>query len=426
MLLTDFKITKPFDGFKWRWMDFTPVESFNRPDIFLGIVRAIGDCDGLNASDQAFINRLAEVQLDLDKKQDNINLIPTDPSRNVIRRQGRYWSGTGVLEKSSDRKLHLTELGKDLANGSLAVDEFATDFIFRHKLPNEYIESEATVKVWNDNGLEIYPLLIILRVLGHLHYLTPDEVVKILVPLSAYDTQLKSDQFAEAVLEFRDNPPSADHFPNCAPGANDARMVREHLLFLENFEVLRLESNKSEKSATKREQYYLDELGKAILDSFEFGEYIIDNPVGGKESGEQNKKRVPHYDVDFGAVRRKKMALIASRPNQAKFRNQVISAYKGRCILTGENILDVIDACHIIDYSNGGPDILENSLCLRTDLHTLFDRGKLRISKDSEVVLSGDLLSGSSYSDLQGNITLPCWVNRNFLDKKFKYGSTFL
>lgn len=431
MSLKDFQIDKPFEGFKWRWMEFNPEESLNKSDIFLGIVRAVGACEGLSASSAEFKDKLIEVQFDLEKSLGNVNLVPPKNDRNIIRRQGRYWFGTGVLDRGPSKKLQLTGLGKHLADGRMTVDEFVTNLIFWHRLPNEYVENNATVELWRDKGLTIYPLLIIMKVLRHLSgsvnqcYLTPDEVERILVPLSILGHQLKSDQFVDAILEYRDNRSAAAHFPNCTPKSNDARMVREHLLFLKNFGVLRLEPKVSDKKiARQEEKYFVDELGWTIFDSFEFGEYISDNPFASGDSGKQVGKDIPHLDVDFGATRHRILALVTSRPSQAKFRREVISAYDGKCILTGESILDVVDACHIIDYSNGGPDIVQNSLCLRTDLHTLFDRGKLRISKDSEVVLSDDLLSGSSYSSLQGHVDLPYWVDRNFLDRKFKYGST--
>ena len=118
------------------------------------------------------------------------------------------------------------------------------------------------------------------------------------------------------------------------------------------------------------------------------------------------------------------MASVISRPNQAKFRKLAISAYEGTCALTGETVSDVVIACHIIDHANGGPDSLDNAICLRADIHTLYDRGKLRISKDGDIVLSHDLMESLSYADLPAKIEIPVWVNKDYLDKKFKYGST--
>jgi len=425
--LTAINITKPFDDFKWRWMELTPVESFNRSDIFIGVVRAIQTCEGLRASDGTFIAELAQIQADLDRDDEKINLIPDDTQRNVIRRQGRYWRGTGVLARSRTG-LTLTDLGRNLADGTVTSDEFISDFIVQHTIPNEFIEKEEIINRYRTHGISIKPLLIIVETLGELlkiqdhGFLLPDEVIKIIVPLSILDTKLKSTDYAKAVMHYRANSSFAGKLPNCTPEANDKRMVREHLLFLKNFDVLNVVFDASQRDKNLRERYSLSELGieilAAITDSTDVaskGSFIKATSV---------IKPVIHKQVDFGSVRTKKLASVTSRPNQAKFRKLAISAYDGTCVLTGETVTDVVIACHIIDHANGGPDSLDNAICLRADIHTLYDRGKLRISKNGDIVLSHDLTQSPSYSGLRKKIVVPDWVNREYLDKKYKYGST--
>jgi hypothetical protein len=425
--LTTASITKPFDDFKWRWMELAPVESYNRSDIFIGVVRAIQACEGLRASDEKFIAELAQIQADLDRDDEKINLVPTDTSRNVIRRQGRYWSGTGVLARSRTG-LTLTDLGRNLADGTVTSDDFISDFIVQHTIPNEFIENEEIINQYRNHGISIKPLVIIVETLGELSkiqdqgFLLPEEVIKILVPLSVLDATLKSADYAKAVMQYRTNSSLADKLPDCTPRKNDKRFVREHLLFLKNFDVLNVVFDNSQRNRNLRERYSLSELGIEILDAINISSSVASK--GPSIKATSITKPIIHKQVDYGSVRTKKMASVTNRPNQAKFRKLAISAYEGTCALTGETVADVVIACHIIDHANGGPDSLDNAICLRADIHTLYDRGKLRISKKGDIVLSHDLMESPSYADLPAKIEIPEWVNRDYLDKKFKYGST--
>ena len=63
-----------------------------------------------------------------------------------------------------------------------------------------------------------------------------------------------------------------------------------------------------------------------------------------------------------------------------------------RCVITNVALEIVLDAAHIRSVREGGRDTIENALCLRTDIHRLFDAGKIRINpQDGKVVLDGSL-----------------------------------
>ena len=63
-------------------------------------------------------------------------------------------------------------------------------------------------------------------------------------------------------------------------------------------------------------------------------------------------------------------------------------AYERRCAVTGERTLPVLQAAHIKPYSQLGPHSTENGLLLRSDLHTLFDRGYLTVTPEMELRVS--------------------------------------
>ncbi|WP_244554315.1 HNH endonuclease [Agrobacterium sp. DSM 25558] len=92
------------------------------------------------------------------------------------------------------------------------------------------------------------------------------------------------------------------------------------------------------------------------------------------------------------------------RPEQAQFRAALIKQYKGRCVVSGCRVQQVLQAAHIIPFSENVAlrNDIRNGLLLRSDLHALFDKLLLSIHpKTGLVELSPDLIS-SSYKTFQG------------------------
>ncbi len=83
-----------------------------------------------------------------------------------------------------------------------------------------------------------------------------------------------------------------------------------------------------------------------------------------------------------------KPQIITPRLGQGAFRVIVTEAYHRRCAITGEKTLPVLDAAHIKPFSENGPHAASNGLLLRQDMHTLFDRGYITITKDNVVEVS--------------------------------------
>jgi putative restriction endonuclease len=100
-------------------------------------------------------------------------------------------------------------------------------------------------------------------------------------------------------------------------------------------------------------------------------------------------------------------ALYRPRLGQSIFRVKVLDAYGRACAVTGEHSLPVLEAAHIRPYSSGGEHAIANGLCLRTDLHRLFDRGYVTIDEDHRFVvgrkLKEEFENGESYYLLHGN-----------------------
>jgi putative restriction endonuclease len=71
--------------------------------------------------------------------------------------------------------------------------------------------------------------------------------------------------------------------------------------------------------------------------------------------------------------------LAPQRLGQQAFQAVVLSAYERRCAISGSKIRPVLQAAHIRPVADGGEHRLDNGLLLRSDVHTLFDRGYLGV-----------------------------------------------
>lgn len=69
--------------------------------------------------------------------------------------------------------------------------------------------------------------------------------------------------------------------------------------------------------------------------------------------------------------------LVIPRVGQQAFKALVSEAYHHRCALTGDKVRPVLEAAHIVPVKDGGEHRIDNGLLLRSDMHTLFDRGYL-------------------------------------------------
>ena len=95
------------------------------------------------------------------------------------------------------------------------------------------------------------------------------------------------------------------------------------------------------------------------------------------------------------------------RLGQGGFRMVITDAYERRCALTGERVLPVLEAAHVRPYSEGGEHRADNGLLLRSDLHTLLDRGYLTVTPDARVKVSPrireEFENGRDYYALDGS-----------------------
>jgi putative restriction endonuclease len=76
------------------------------------------------------------------------------------------------------------------------------------------------------------------------------------------------------------------------------------------------------------------------------------------------------------------------RLGQGAFRVLITDSYQRKCAISGERTLPVLEAAHIKPYEKSGPHLISNGMLLRSDIHTLFDKGYLTITNQYKIEVS--------------------------------------
>lgn len=90
------------------------------------------------------------------------------------------------------------------------------------------------------------------------------------------------------------------------------------------------------------------------------------------------------------------------REGQQKFRDQILNTYGHSCCISGCKVIDVLEAAHITPYNGPDSNVINNGLCLRSDLHKLWDKYLIAINPDSYKVELSSKLKGTDYEQYEG------------------------
>ncbi|HUD40998.1 MAG TPA: HNH endonuclease signature motif containing protein [Dokdonella sp.] len=104
---------------------------------------------------------------------------------------------------------------------------------------------------------------------------------------------------------------------------------------------------------------------------------------------EHAEEALPQRTDDDLATRAARFVSVEARPEQAAFRRRVFLAYGGRCVITGCDVVEALDAAHKQgrDWRSGN-NRAEDGVLLRKDLHALFDAGLLILREDGAVTVA--------------------------------------
>ncbi|WP_318489144.1 HNH endonuclease [Photobacterium leiognathi] len=92
---------------------------------------------------------------------------------------------------------------------------------------------------------------------------------------------------------------------------------------------------------------------------------------------------------------------IKSRRGQRQFREKLLAKYDSKCLITGCNITQILEAAHISPHCEKTNYNEDNGLLLRADIHTLFDLHLITIDKNSIVTIDDSLIN-SEYEQYNG------------------------
>lgn len=402
----NFVPTKPFHDFKWKWACLQCTEGINDPVVLLGVLFRMRKLEGkgLKYSSSEFANELIELSNDISDSV-GVDLARRTGERNLIRNSGQYWKAVGLIPDDSKGLIRLTDFGRRVADHDVSQTEFSAITIQTFKLPNRHIQSESECLTWESHSLIIYPLRIILSVVMELNkrgqgYLTTEELTRIIIPLSGCHAQILD--YVNFIIWYRTNEITITNWPNCCEGANDFRIAREYLLFLENYGYLM----KNEGRTRETEQYHINTLIEAEIAE------ILATPIT-DVSLQTILDQIRTSDIASEVERKRVQSFRINRPNQAKFRHDVLTACQ-RCIITNVTMPEVLEAAHIKPFKYNGEDTIANGFAMRTDIHTLFDTGHLRISDTGIVELSSRARMDYG-ATIPPRIVLPDFTNREFI-----------
>jgi len=113
--------------------------------------------------------------------------------------------------------------------------------------------------------------------------------------------------------------------------------------------------------------------------------------------------QVSSYLPSMADTRSEILRTIKQRRGQQKFRNALLKRYGRHCLVTGCELLDVIEAAHIWPYRAQSDNHPGNGLLLRADVHTLFDMDLIAIHPETLMVNVAPVLRNvPEYASLDG------------------------
>ncbi len=105
-------------------------------------------------------------------------------------------------------------------------------------------------------------------------------------------------------------------------------------------------------------------------------------------------------EEDFEDSRKRIEQSIVQRQGQPQFREKLLKEYSRKCVITGCDAEQVLEAAHIRPYVGEESNQVENGLLLRADIHTLFDRYLITIDPKTYKICIAPKLMETTYRSL--------------------------
>lgn len=272
-----------------------------------------------------------------------------DGNRSLFRDYQKSWTSLGVLKPTQDtnQAVVLTQKGRDLVKTG-DVKEF-----FK-------VAIDGYTELWDVDGRPV--LVSPYENIAHAIVLIP----KSMDVVSVSELQSKAELLASIAV-------SKTEILKFNSSDTNRRRFRSYLQILDNAGAIK---NVSGGKIQILEREYLDSLvrmGLLAVDSDSITMTMsLDDPAF---------EALPS-DISMD-LRRRKTAEQGVREGQATFARIVGKAYSYRCCVSGAKETRVLQAAHIMDYRGRQTNFPSNGLLMASDIHALFDAGRLLINPEN-------------------------------------------
>lgn len=144
---------------------------------------------------------------------------------------------------------------------------------------------------------------------------------------------------------------------------------------------------------------------------FELNGYSAAGSIVPAENAGQTSKVISALNsvpTNISDARKRINVAIVARQGAGAFRAVALETFSGHCAVTDCDSPQALEAAHIVPYLGEDTNARENTLLLRADIHTLFDRSLISIDEETLKVRIAPALRGTSYETLEGRaIALP-------------------
>lgn len=101
---------------------------------------------------------------------------------------------------------------------------------------------------------------------------------------------------------------------------------------------------------------------------------------------QENSGECSWYKIDKPLIQiKEKTTSKVKKRNQEEFRRFLLGDDQ-KCVITGEDTKQSLEAAHIISVKNDGVEWPTNGIILRSDIHRLYDAGQFKISKTGKII----------------------------------------
>lgn len=153
----------------------------------------------------------------------------------------------------------------------------------------------------------------------------------------------------------------------------------------------------------------LENFDEGLERVYDFDWRGIENPFGFAASGDSYESIVTALTHDPSSAPDIYTRVKSRGIKQIIFRDALLKAYASRCAFTEIAVLETLEACHIVPWSQASPaerlDV-RNGLLLNSFHHKLFDRGYITLTTDHRIIYYDPDGEERAYSDLERRLTI--------------------